>query len=253
MTLGIVSVAKAGHAQDLAPPPPLDPNAPGAPTAPDQQATVSQLDTAEREDSGRKFELVWVRGEVGGSYINMSQFSSSTFQVEKASSGGPMFGLAAGVRFVVFVLGARARYNALSAFNMWQLNGELGLQLPIKSFDLGFGLHGGYSFVGSLGNAALATNTNTPTNSDQVKVRGFNAGLDASLDYYITPLFSVGAGVFGDFLFLNRPPADLPASFSQLPADQQAAVKNDPLYAKSGTSLGFEAGGALRLGLHFGL
>jgi hypothetical protein len=164
-----------------------------------------------------------------------------------------MFSLGAGVRFVVLVLGVRARYNALSAFNMWQLDGELGLKLPIKSFDVLIGGHGGYSFVGSLGDASVATNTSTPAETDKVKIRGFNAGLDFAFDYYVSQTFSVGFGAFADFLFLNRPPAPLPAGFEQLPADQQAAVKGDPLYQSSGSSVGLELGGGLRLGLHFGL
>lgn len=237
----------------------MDPNAPGGPgnttTAPSstEQQTTAKLDEAEREDSGRRFELFWVNGELGGSYIDMRQFSSDTFQIERANSGGPMFGLGAGVRFVILVLGARARYNALSAFNMWQLNLEAGLKIPISAIDIGFGLHGGYSFVGRLGDAGAATSANTPDASDQVAIRGFNAGLDLLVDYYVSPTFSVGVGAFGDFLFLRRPAVDKPSGFDQLTAEQQAAIENDPLYKNSGTSAGLQLGAALRLGLHFGL
>jgi hypothetical protein len=52
---------------------------------------------------------------------------------------------------------------------------------------------------------------------------------------------------------LKRPPVGLPAGFDKLPAEQQAAVKNDPLYEKSGTSAGLQIAGGLRLGLHLGL
>ena len=252
------------HAQDatppppsLAPPPPIDPTSPGAPTgdpnAPQgpAEATTKKLDEAEKEDSGRNFELVWVDTNLGASYINMSQFSSDTLQIEKASSAGPMFSLGAGIRLVVLVLGVRAKYNALSAFNMWQLNGELGFKIPISSFDFLIGLHGGYSFVGSIGEGTAASSSSaTPTNTDAVKIRGFNVGLDIALDYYITPLFSLGGGVFADGLFLNRPPVDVPAG---LTPDQAALVKADPIYQQSGTSAGFQIGGGLRAGLHFGL
>lgn len=248
----------AASAQDVAPPPPIDPNAPGSPTgtsseAQQQQATTQRLDEAEREDSKRKFELFWIDGHLGGSYIDMRQLSESDLRLEKASAAGPAFSLGAGVRFVVLTLGARARYNALSAFNMWQLNGEVGLKMPISSLDILIGAHGGYSFVGSLGQASVATSTNTPTDADAVKVRGWNAGLDFALDYYVSPTFSVGAGVIGDFLFLNRPPVAKPAGFDQLPVEQQNAINNDPLYQKSGTSAGFQTALFLRLGLHFGL
>lgn len=250
--------AATASAQGVAPPPPIDPNAPGSPTgtSADQQqqmATTQRLDEAEREDSKRNFELFWVDAQLGGSYIDMQQLSETDLRVEKASSGGPAFSLGAGLRFVVLVLGARARYNALSAFNMWQLNGEVGLKLPVSSFDILIGAHGGYSFVGSLGQASVATSTNVPTEADQVKIRGWNAGLDLAFDYYVSPTFSVGVGAIGDFLFLNRPPVAKPEGFDQLPADQQNAINNDPLYQRSGTSAGFQAAGFLRLGLHFGL
>lgn len=250
--------AGIASAQDVAPPPPIDPNAPGSPTGTNpeqqqQQETTQRLDEAEREDSKRKFELVWIDGQLGGSYINMQQLSETDLRVEKSSSGGPAFSLGAGLRFVVLVLGARARYNALSAFNMWQLNGEVGLKLPVSSLDVLIGAHGGYSFVGSLGQASLATSTNVPTEADQVKIRGWNAGLDLALDYYVSPTFSVGVGAIADFLFLNRPPVAKPAGFEQLPVEQQNAINNDPLYQRSGTSAGFQAAGFLRLGLHFGL
>jgi hypothetical protein len=241
----------------LAPPPPMDPNAPGAPGADPnapgtpEQGTTAKLDEAEQKDSGRKFELVWIDGYLGGSYIDMRQFSSDTLQLEKASAGGPMFALGAGIRLVVLVLGVRAKYNALSAFNMWQLNGELGFKVPIGDFDLLFGGHGGYSFVGSVGDGTVsAGSTSAPSNADAVKIRGFNAGLDFALDYYATPTFSVGFGGFADFLFLNRPPVDKPAG---LTPEQAAILDMDPLYQKSGTSAGLQVGGALRLGLHFGL
>jgi hypothetical protein len=236
----------------MAPPAPMGPNGPGtAPGAPPPgDATQAKLNESESEDSGRGFELFWLNGEVGGSYTDMAQFSSEKLQVEKTSAGGPFFGLGAGLRFVVLVLGARVRYNALSAFNLWQVNGELGLKLPIRSVDVLVGGHGGYSFVGSLGDAGLATSTNVPDAKDRVSIRGFNAGLDLAFDYYVSSTFSVGVGAFGDVLFLNRPPVDKPDG---LTAEQQAAIANDPLYQKSGTSAGIQAGAALRLGLHFGL
>lgn len=251
----LLLVGSPAFAQGIAPPPPIDPNQPGAPTGTNQeqqqqQQTTQKLDEAEREDNKRKFELFWLDAHLGGSYINMAQLSDSDLRVEKASSLGPAFSLGAGVRFVVLTLGARARYNALAAFNMWQLNGEIGLKLPISSIDILFGLHGGYSFVGSLGEAGAATNPGTPDASDSVKIRGFNAGLDFAVDYYVSPTFSVGVGGIADFLFLNRPPVDKPAG---LTAEQQAAIDKDPLYQKSGTSAGFQAGVFLRLGLHFGL
>ncbi|MBS2015500.1 MAG: hypothetical protein JST00_21620 [Deltaproteobacteria bacterium] len=269
--LGAPSVARA-H-QDLAPPPPMDPNAPqpppaqpGMPGQPGQpydpnnpngangtngeQATKQKLDEAEREDSGRNFEIFYTDIFLGGSYIDMAAFDSTSLGIKNTSSGGPMFALGAGFRLVVLTLGARMKYNALSAFNLWQLNLELGFKIPIDKVDILIGGHGGYSFVGSLGDAGQIGNTNTPSVNDAVSIRGFNAGLDLGFDYYITPLFSLGAGFFGDFLYLNRPPLELPAD---TPAEVRAQIEADPTYQQSGTTAGMQLGGALRVGLHFGL
>lgn len=247
-----VSLAPAAHAQDMAPPPPMDPNAPSDPNMVGSHdlATQQKLDEAEREDSGRQFEIFWLNTQLGASYIDMRQFSEETLGLAKADSAGPMFSLGAGLRFVVLVLGVRAKYNALSAFNMWQLNVEAGFKIPISKVDILLGGHGGYSFVGSLGDGAVATSGDVPTRSDAVSVRGFNAGLDFAVDYYITPIFSVGGGIFGDFLYLNRPPVEIPGDIS---ADARAALENDPLYQRSGTSAGMQIGGGLRAGVHFGL
>jgi len=260
-TVLTLAVSGTASAQDVAPPPPMapppiDPNSPGAPNGDPnagpagEAATAQRLDTAEREDSGRQFEIFWMDAQLGGSYINMKQFSEETLGIVNADSGGPMFSLGAGLRFVVLVLGVRAKYNALSAFNMWQLNLEAGVKLPIDKFDIMFGAHGGYSFVGSLGDSALATSSAVPTSTDAVSVRGFNAGLDFAVDYYVTPVFSVGGGLFGDFLYLNRPAVAIPDGITD---EARAAIANDSLYQKSGTSAGMQIGGGLRLGVHFGL
>lgn len=259
---GALLAGGVARADDVTPPPPIDPNAPGSPTSPNpsgdpataqQQATNDELNKSEREDSGRNFELFWVDGWLGGSYIDMRQFSESTLAIEKSNAGGPMFSLGAGVRFVILVLGARVKYNALSAFNMWQMNLEGGLKFPVSKVDILIGGHGGYSFVGKLSDAGNAGNTTTPNNADAVKIRGFNVGLDFAVDYFVSDLFSVGVGAWGDFLFLNRPPVDKPAGFDKLTPQEQTAITNDPLYKQSGSSAGLDVGAALRLGLHFGL
>lgn len=252
--VGIVTVALArpALAQDLAPPPPMGSPSAGSESAPVD--TTRRLDEAEQKDSGRNFELIWVDGSAGGSYINMSQFSADKLAITKATAGGPAFSLGAGIRLVIFVAGLRARYNALSSFDMWQFNAEAGLKLPISKLDILFTAHGGYSTVGRLGDAGLsAPSTTSATAADAAALRGFNAGLDFAIDYYITPIFSVGAGVIGDFLFLKRPKLEQPPGWSNLSDAQKAEITSSPLYSAAGSSAGLQLGGGLRLGLHFGL
>lgn len=253
--LALFAVSPVAQAQDLAPPPPIQQGGPGSQPAPNneelqKQETQQKLNEAESSDSGRNFELIWVDAQAGGTYIDMAQFSSTDLNIRKTSSAGPAFSLGAGLRLLLFYAGVRARYNVLSLFNLWQLNAEAGIKVPISALDFMIGAHGGYSFVGSLADANKATDTSTPTKNDAVSIRGFNVGLDVALDYYVNSYFSVGVGVLGDVLLLNRPAVDKPKG---LTAEQQAAVDKDPLYQKSGSSAGLGAGGMLRLGLHLGL
>src|SRR5688572_14774007 len=94
--LSVMTIAPGVLAQEPAPPPPIAPpppmnpstpgspagpgGTPGAPGTPDSQSgaageTTKKLDEAEQKDSGRKFELFWLDAHIGGSYINMRQFS----------------------------------------------------------------------------------------------------------------------------------------------------------------------------------
>jgi hypothetical protein len=253
--VALALISPVARAQDLAPPPPIQQNGPGSQPAPSneelqKQDTNRKLNEAESADSGRNFELIWADFQAGGTYIDMAQFSASDLAVRQTKAGGPSFSLGAGIRLVIFYAGLRARYNVLSMFNLWNLNVEAGIKIPISALDFMIGAHGGYSFVGSLADSNQATDTSTPTKNDAVSIRGFNVGADVALDYYINSYFSVGVGVLGDVLLLNRPPVDKPKG---LTAEQQAKVDADPLYQKSGTSAGLGAGGMLRLGLHLGL
>jgi hypothetical protein len=272
LSLGLFSVlafalAAAPAEAQLTPPPPVDPNAsqhpppppqgPGLappppmenPTTPPpgQESTEQQLQKAEKEDSGRNFELIYVNADLGGSYINMQQFDEKSLGLTRSKAAGPMFGLSAGVRLVLLQIGARVRYNLLSAFSMWQINGEVALKVPISKFDFLVGVHGGWSFLGSLGDASLTTSTDRQPGD--ISVRGFNGGLDVGADYYLASFFSIGVGGTGDILFLSRPPAQIPPD---TPAEVKQRIENDPLYKNSGSSIGFGAAGMLRLGLHFG-
>jgi len=226
----------------LAPPAPMGPNGPTSPSGPTGPApapgsTEAELQKAEEEDSGRNFELVYVNADFGGSYINMQQFSQDKLALVKSDSGGIMAGLGAGVRLLVFTLGARARFHHLGAFDLWQLGGEGGFHIPIGRLDPYILVHGGYAFTGSL------------SDSGDAKVHGFNAGASLGGDYYLSALFSIGIDGTADFLFLQRPPAPLP---SNLTADQKAQLQAQPLYANSGSSAGFGLSGSLHFGLHFG-
>ena len=70
--------------------------------------------------------------------------------------------------------------------------------------------------------------------------------------YFLNNYFSLGLGVTGDFLSLQRPKSGLPAGFSELPPEVQAEYTNSDVYKYDGKSLGFGLAAALRIGIHLG-
>jgi hypothetical protein len=215
-------------------------------------ATEKQLDDAEREDSGRKLELVWLRAEAGASYMNLTSFDGKdSFGLVRTSQGGGNVSAAVGLRFVLVSLGARVRLNQFSAFNMWQVNGVLGFHIPIGKVDVAISAHGGYSFEGKL--SAVTTSEVSgaqPVAGGNVRVAGLNAGAGFAVDYYVSNNVSVGGGLSAEALFLRRPKLELPAD---VPPAVRAQLESQPLYKEASSSAGFGIAGGLRIGVHFGL
>jgi hypothetical protein len=246
--LGIAAVAPVFFATSafaqVAPPGTIDPNSPGAPNAtPPQTATTQQLNEAEQKDTGRGLEFVYLNAEAGFSYMSLASFDSSSLGIQRTDHAGGMIGFGAGLRLLVLTIGANIRYNMVGAFNLWQIEGVVGLHIPAGWFDPYFALRGGYDFVGALGDGA-ANLVGSNTSSD-ISVHGGNVGISGGLDYYFTKWFSIGADGTFDILFLKRPPLPLPAG---VPA---SAVAGNALYEQSGSSVGFGLIASGHLGLHF--
>jgi hypothetical protein len=237
---GILFAAHRADAQDLQAPPPMAP----APTY--TPAPTSSNDSS--QDSGLGLEWVYLNADAGFGYTNMSSFSETTLAIQKVSSAGGAFGIGAGVRLLFFTVGARARDLQLSAFNLWELDGEAAFHIRIWRIDPYVGVRGGYAFVGSLNSGSV--DVATGSSSSDVAVHGVNLGPMAGIDVYLSSLVSIGFDANAEFLFLKRPPAPLPpgvtaADVAMLPTQQQQ------LYQLSGSSVGFGAVGTAHLGLHF--
>jgi hypothetical protein len=263
LPLAASTSATTARAQGLEPPPPLAPAAPGYPgysTYPNQPPPPSTGGSSpdENEDSGLGLEWVWLNAEAGASYVDMQSFSASSFGLVKTSSGGPSFGVGAGVRLLFFTLGVRARDLSLSDIgNLWLLNLEAAFHTRIWRIDPYFGVRGGYNFVGSLsGSSVQVAAGNTP---GDVSVHGFNVGPMFGIDFYLAKWISLGADIDAQFLFLQRPAPALPAAACPPPMMQSVCLQTlkaaDPqaytIYSNSGSSVGFGFTGAAHLGVHF--
>jgi hypothetical protein len=251
--VAIAVSSSPSQAQELQPPgtlpsgqtPPGQPVATGQP----QNGTQADLRQGEQDDSGLGLEWVYLTADGGFGYVNMKSFSESQLALQTTSASGGMFGFAAGIRLLFLTLGLRAR--DYTAFNLWQINADVGLHMRLGNLDPYLAIRGGYDAQGTSFSQTVAGATSAETTTPSISVHGWNAGLAFGMDYYFAHIISLGAEVSGDALFLSRPPAPLPPQVTSLPTADQNAIKTNPLYANSGSSVGVAAAAGLHLGIHF--
>lgn len=236
-----------------APPPPYAPPAPPplttggltppptTPQSPGETQTMYQLERAEREDAGRGLEFVWLNVEAGYEYISLQSIDNDALvdaEVIDDSGSAFAFGVGAGVRLIFFTLGARFRLAQLSAWDLWTLNAEAGLHLPLGALEPSFTLSAGYASLGAFDTEGAAPGLAL----DDIKASGFDARVGAALDWYVNPLLSIGAQSSFEVLVLSRDGAVQPAG---VPAEAAEA------YERDGDGVGFAVTATGVVGLHF--
>jgi hypothetical protein len=197
-----------------------------------------QLEQADKEDSGRGLEWIWLNAEIGGQHLGLETFKANQLldpELVKATQTGLLYGAAVGIRLLVFTAGVRFRLGSFSEWQLWTLNAEGGFRIPIGSLEPYVTVGAGYASLGAFSTSAPA--------SSKADVRGVNARIGAGLDYYLSNTFSVGANFSGDVLFLSRKAV---AGASESTSGNEAAV-----YAKAGSSIGAGATLTAVVGLHF--
>jgi len=220
----------------LAPPPSTSTD------TPEVAQTEAKLDEAEKKDSGRGLEWIWLNAEFGFEHLGLQTFSANNLVdagIVGTTQTGLMYGVGAGVRLVFVTLGARFRIATLSAFDVWTLNAEAGLRIPLGQLEPHLSLGAGFASLGSFSASDLGG-----VSRGNVDITGYDIRAGGGLDYYVTPIFSVGASVTFEILGLSRP------GITQVAQSGQGASQGD-LYKLSGSSLGSAFSGALVLGLHF--
>jgi hypothetical protein len=230
------------EAGGLKPPAPVDADAnPPPPSQPE-----AQLDRAKKEDSGRGLEFVWLNAEVGAEYLGVETFKANRLvdsQLVGSKQAGPMFGAGAGIRLLVFTLGARFRLGSFSDWQVWTLNGEAGLRIPLGRIEPYFTFGGGYASLGAFDSSQLSLK------SAGVKANGFDVRGGFGLDVYLTNTFSVGGNLTGELLFLRRSANSQVTAASGMPS--QAQTDSAAIYAQDGSGVGAGATLSAVLGLHF--
>jgi len=207
-------------------------------------ATEQSLKQADDKDSGRGLEFVWVNAEAGFQYLSLNTFHANNLvdsQFVKSSQSGPLFGFGAGLRLIFLTLGARFRLGDFSAWQMWTLDAEAGLHMPIGMVEPYFNFGAGYASMGAIsGTNAISFQ------SAGVNIHGWNARIGFGMDIYLTRAISVGALMTGEMLYLKR---SQPVNIN--PTNNPALVDVAKVYANDGSSIGGAATLTGVLGLHF--
>jgi hypothetical protein len=207
-----------------------------ASTAPSNQ-TETQLDLADKEDSGRGLEFVWLNAEVGPEYLGLQTLRSKGLvdpsQIH-SKDAGIMYGAGLGMRLLVFTFGARFRFGNFPDWELWTLNAEAGMHIPIGRIEPYVTLGGGYASLGAWNKAKVGP--------DMKQAHGFDARAGVGVDFYLTNTFSVGGNFTADMLILSRS-----RSTAVVPVNTQVST----LAGTDGSGIGL--GGTLSavLGLHF--
>jgi hypothetical protein len=221
-----------------------DPFAPGAPAT----GTEQELERAEREDAGRGLEFLWLNAEVGFEHLGLQTFKANDLVDADAvatTQTGPAFGAGLGVRLVFVTLGARFRLGTFDEWQLWTLNGELGIRIPLGAVEPYMTLGGGYASVGSFD----TSNVGADLNEANVEITGFNVRGGVGVDVYLSDLFSVGANLTGEVLALTRPGVD-PSKLNVSGSGGSQAAEAE-VYAADGSSIGSAVTLTAVAGLHF--
>lgn len=233
------------QAGGLTPPPPMTSTPPTTTSPP--PSVAEDLNKAKQEDSGRGLTWVWLNVEGGFEHVGLQTFNvdEENFTagfIESSSSGG-VIGAGLGLRLLFLTLGARGRIGFFPAWQLFSVGGELGFHIPVGNFEPHFDFGFGYTALGSFSGAVSGAN-------DAISIRGFDARVGGGFDYFITPVFSLGANVSWEFLALTRPGLS-PEAIASLETDPNVESARAQALAAEGSGYGSALAVTAVAGLHF--
>lgn len=198
------------------------------------------LDEAEKRDAGRGLQFAYLNGEFGYQNLGLRTLSSKGLLAESADANGQgfMFSVGAGVRVLYFTLGGRFRRGRTQDFGLWSLGAELGLRVPIGSFEPYGLLELGYAGVFSMSYSSLGLSAS----GNLQGMGGMNTRVGGGFDYYFSDSFSMGAQMSGQLLFLKRPASE---------GEPLCSGEQDCPYDESGSGTGAGMTVSAIVGLHF--
>lgn len=183
------------QAGGLAPPPPMATSATPAP-APTPSATERQLEEAKAKDSGRGLSWFWLDLHGGFQHVGVRTFSSNNF-IEGAptSANGAFIAPGLGARLLFLTVGARGHFGFFNSWDVFTVGGEIGMRAQKGNFEPHLDVGGGYA---ALGNFKVDP-------ADVQHLNGFYLRIGGGLDYFVTPVVSVGGNLSFELLHFGEP------------------------------------------------
>ena len=155
------------------------------------------LEKADLKDTDRGLELAYIAGDIG------IQWLSFRAPARRVNQSGISFSLAAGVRLLYFTVGGRVISTQTKDFYSYSATPEVGFKLPFGAFEPHFLVGLGYTRVGKMNEDLLGI---PPGQVNKASIDGLNLRAGAGFDYFLSPTFSVGTLVSGDWLRFLRAP-----------------------------------------------
>ncbi len=214
---------------------------------------ISGSASAAGDDQPRtRVEWFWANVEGGVETADLRRFETNldTLSVGlfPARGTGPAFGVGAGVRLLFLTLGLRGRVAAIQdqgggAWQLWTLDPELGIRIPLPIVEPYFTLAAGYASLGNFGHAIQGL-------ENGLDVSGANVRAGIGADVYVTKHFTLGGLATAEALFLTRDGVTIrQVASSEAPGTIDEAKAR--VLQTSGTSVGGALTFTVLAGLHF--
>jgi hypothetical protein len=211
---------------------------------------------AEKAWGGPASQHVWIDAQAGVEYINLETFNADFDTVSvgllPTSGVGPTANVGVGLRFVWLTLGVRGRVasfedssptQTVGSWQVWTLDGELGLRAPLGRFEPHGAIAAGYSSFGGFGNAIQGL-------SAGLDVHGIDGRIEGGADWWLTRDLSVGVDASAGLLGVARPGI----SARDLATPKEVGTVNEAkarVLEASGSSVGWLFALTGDLGVHF--
>jgi hypothetical protein len=199
---------------------------------------------------------VYVDAQAGVESVQLNTFNADFDTVSVGllpSAGvGPTANIGAGLRLVFLTLGLRGRVasfensspaQTVGAWQIWTLDAEAGLRVPLRRLEPHVAIAAGYASFGGFETAVQGL-------SAGLDVHGVDARLSGGVDYWVTHTVSIGAEASGGLLFVARPGV----SARDLATPRQIGTLDDArarVLEANGSSMGTTFAVTGDVGVHF--